>query len=252
MKFIQQLLVNTLLLFTTVSYCFGSDHIEVVTEDWPPFNYLLADGQVGGRNTAVVRHVLEKAKLKYSINLYPWARSYEMAKNHKNTLVYSILRTPERENLFKWICPIGANVNLYMYVLAKRTNLPINTIEDAKQYLVGVTRGDYPHIRLTELGFNEKNLLVSPSDDVNVKMLINSRIDFVVEAEDTMETILKSIGKDKSVVRRLFTINLNNSAENCMAFGLKTDDAIVNRVRQALIAINSDRANINNQPKNKL
>jgi len=241
-----------LLLFTTVPYCYGSDHINVVTEDWPPFNHLLADGQIGGKNTAVVKSVLRKANLSYSIRLYPWARSYDMAKNRKNTLVYSILRTPERENLFKWICPIGINVNLYMYVLSNRKNLSVNTIEDAKSYLVGVTRGDYPHIRLTELGFNEKNLLISPSDNANIKMLINSRIDFVVEAEDTMDTILNNIGQNRNTVRRLFTINLNNSAENCMAFGLKTDDTIVKRVRQALIAVNTERTNAIKQPKSKL
>ena len=80
---------NALLTFLTLlSFAsFGANHISVVTEDWPPYNYLDENGEMTGYSTKVVKKVLEKANVQYDIRLYPWARSYEMAQIiHHRTL----------------------------------------------------------------------------------------------------------------------------------------------------------------------
>jgi len=85
--------------------CLGSaanaQHLRVVTENWPPYNFFNQNDQIVGSSTEVVRAVLEKAGFSYSIEVYPWARSYSIAQNNSNVLIYTILRTPFRENLLK-------------------------------------------------------------------------------------------------------------------------------------------------------
>lgn len=221
--------------------CYGQEQIQVVTEDWPPYNFMLPNGEVGGRTTEIVRKVLDRAGIDYEIRLFPWARSYEMAKNRENVLVYSILRTKKREKLFKWICPVSQRVVLRIYTLSKRKDLNIKSMSDAKKYLVGVTRGDYPHIHLLELGFDLNNMALSPSDKDNIKLLLNNRIDFVIESEETMATVLAKEKVDASAVRAIEGIDVGHIDENCMAFGIKTKDILVQQIQKALDEVNAQR-----------
>ena len=231
------LLFALLLLVNFSSY--GSNFIHVVTEDWPPFNYIDKSGEIAGSSTQVVKKVLDKANIEYDIRLYPWARSYEMALSNDNTLIYSILRTPNREKLFKWVCPISGEVNLFLYKLKKRNGLTINNIEEAKNYNIGVTRNDFPHVRLKQLGFKDAQLFLSPKDKSNIIMLLNERIDFVVESKETMETVLTETQFSMADVVPVIPLNTQVENVNCMAFSLKTEDKIVESVRQALKEYNA-------------
>lgn len=226
------LLLALLPHFSFSSY--GATYIHVVTEDWPPFNYLNQKGEMAGYSTQVIKEVFKKANIQYDIRLYPWARSYEMALNNTNTMIYSILRTPDREKLFKWICPISGSVEMYLYKLKKRTKLTITNIEQAKNYNTGVTRNDFPHIRLKQLGFTDEQLLLSPADKSNINMLLNERIDFVVESSETMETLLKSTKFTMDDVTPLLALDTGVENINCMAFNINTDEKIVKKVREAL------------------
>ena len=194
-----------------------------------------------GSSTKIIKQVLKKARIDYDIRLYPWARSYEMALKNDNTMIYSILRTPEREKLFKWVCPISGSVELYLYKLKKRTKLNISNIEQAKNYSTGVTRNDFPHIRLKQLGFKDEQLLISPVDKSNIIMLLNGRIDFVVESSETMETILKDTLFTMDDVTPILPLDTQVKNINCMAFNPKTDDKIVEKVRQALTHLSANQ-----------
>ena len=218
------------------------NHIEVVTEQWPPYNYALPDGKVGGLSTDIVRQTLTEAGLSHTINIYPWARSFETARNQPNVLIYSIFRSREREHLFKWICPLTEPVKLYVYRLKDRKALKVDTIQDARRYTTGVTRGDYPHHYLLSVDFKEdKHLQLAPSDKANVKKLLNRRVDLVIEAELTMRTVLKELNQSYDKVEIISQIKSDEEAPNCMAFGRQTSDALVKRVSDALHKVHQKR-----------
>jgi polar amino acid transport system substrate-binding protein len=229
------LLFSLLLTITGVA---ATETIKVVTEDWPPYNFAKPNGQVGGISTDIVRKVLNKSGLKYDIQVYPWARSFDMAKNQSHVMIYSIFRSREREHLFKWVCPLTDPVKLYVYRLRENKDINMTTIMDAKKYITGVTRGDYPHNYLVDLAFKEDtHFQLSPSDSLNVKKLLSGRIDLVIEAELTMRMILKQMGDHYAMVTPIIQIRPSDSAPNCMAFGKKTPDNIVKRVQQALQSV---------------
>lgn len=56
--------------------------ITVVTEEYPPYNFRDADKKITGMATEVVEAVLKRAKLDYKVDIYPWARAYQMAQTH--------------------------------------------------------------------------------------------------------------------------------------------------------------------------
>jgi polar amino acid transport system substrate-binding protein len=64
----------------------------------------LRDGKVSGRATQLVETALRNAGLDHQINLYPWARAYDMAAKEPNVLIFLIARTPAREPLFRPAC----------------------------------------------------------------------------------------------------------------------------------------------------
>ncbi len=233
----------TLASLTCVTNAASIKTIKVVTEDWPPYNFSMPNGKVGGISTKIVKAVLDKVDLNYDIQVFPWARSFDMAQTQPNVLIYSIFRSREREHLFKWICPLTQPVKLYLYRLTEKTNLNVENIMDAKKYSTGVTRGDYPHHYLMDLGFTEaEHLQLSPDDDLNVKKLLNGRIDFVIEAQMTIRSILNNAHIDYAKVTPVVEITRRNATPNCMAFSKQTADSLVNKVRKSLHEYNAQQS----------
>ena len=58
---------------TLISFESKSKDLLVVTENWPPYNYLNKDGKLVGTSTAIVNKILSDADIKYKILMYPWA-----------------------------------------------------------------------------------------------------------------------------------------------------------------------------------
>ena len=87
--------------------------IRVLTEDTFPIQYL-ENGKILGPSTELVRSVLNEANIPYSIEILPWARAYNVALTQPNTMIYSLARTEQREDLFQWI---GSVMRLNYYLV---------------------------------------------------------------------------------------------------------------------------------------
>ena len=94
-------------------------HVAVVTEDWKPYSFE-EDGAVKGSATGLVRKVLERAGIDYSIKVYPWARAYSMALNDDDTLIFAIVRSGEREPLFNWVGQVAPTDSCSFYITKRQ------------------------------------------------------------------------------------------------------------------------------------
>ena len=74
----------------------------VVMEPSPPFQFII-DNELRGPVALSVRAKFQAANLTARFEMYPWNRAYNLAATEKNVFISNIARTPERENLFKWI-----------------------------------------------------------------------------------------------------------------------------------------------------
>ncbi len=205
----------------------NAQNLRVVTENWPPYNFVDKNDQIVGSSTEVVRAVLERAGFSYSIEVHPWARSYSIAQNNSNVLIYTVLRTPFREKLFKWVRPIAPANTYHFYRLAARNDLSLKTIEDAMRHPIGVVRNNVIHQTLRQKGFVDGKNIIAVNKQVQViKMLFAKRLDYIILQEMTATAELSDAGFSISQVHKsIFFID----AYSYMAYSNGTSDEIVNR-----------------------
>lgn len=146
---------------------------KLLTEDYPPFNMLAPGGQISGSATEIVRELLQRSGVRYSIELLPWLRAYNRAVLEPNTCVYSTTRTDQREGQFKWIGPVAEN----SWVLYARsdTSRVLNNLEDVRRYRLGGYSGDAVAQYLIARNFDVD---LANSDVQNVRKLQAGRIDY--------------------------------------------------------------------------
>lgn len=139
------------------------------------------DGRVGGPATSVVERTLALAGITdYRLELYPWARAYDLALHEPGVLIYLIARTPARETQFQWVGEV-MRLRYYFYRLANRDDVRIERLDDARAYRLGVMRDDVRHQYLQSLGFQQ--LVVSGQQKNNFSRLLNGQVDAVLLPE---------------------------------------------------------------------
>jgi polar amino acid transport system substrate-binding protein len=154
--------------------------VRVVTELLPPYNFQ-EDGAVKGASTAVVRAVLERAGLRYTLEVQPWARALDTALHERNTLIYSIARTEEREKQLVWLGKI-CDRRLALFCSKERRDLLGHGLKDVPAATFAVIQGDASLDLLRKLGIPAAKLHVmrdarSPTAAAHV---LEGRSDFFV------------------------------------------------------------------------
>lgn len=218
--------------FLSVGLCYTAHatEIEIVTEEFPPYNYT-QHGQITGISTEIVQAAFKEADINYTIAVYPWARAYKMALEEKNILIYSILRTPERENLLQWVGEIAPRKSFF-YKLKKRKDIIINSLEDAKKYTIGGVRGDARVSYLNNNGFDIKEIV--SNDELNIRKLFAERIELMICNELSFTHLVKSMGFSIDDFEKIFLLEEFSSGDFYMAFSLSTADELVVKLKTAL------------------
>lgn len=212
----------------------AADSVQVVTENWYPYNYLDENHQVVGQSTALVKQVLQAAELDFTLNLYPWTRALNLATTSPNVLIYTILKTPEREPLFHWICPIAQKNVHRLYRLTSRNDIVLSAEQDIKNYSIAVTRDTFLHKFMLQQGLNEgQNLQLTADDHVNITLFLAGRVDLLAEFDDALLRALKDDNLDSSVVTPVLTLPADAYPEYCMALSKETPINLVEKIRAA-------------------
>ena len=215
-----------------------ADDLTIVTESLPPYNYKI-DNEVRGVSTEVVRAVLQELGIESEIKIYPWARSYQLALKKPNVLIYSISRTPQRENLFHWIGEV-APLNSYLFKLAARQDIALTDLADAKRYLIGTWREDVSEQHLLSQGFElGKQLDNTGNPEQNITKLLKKRLDLTSDAELSFYFKVQKLGYNPSLFTKAIKLEAL-STPLYMAFSKQTSNEQVEQFRNALMKIKQD------------
>ncbi len=210
--------------------------IQVVTEEYPPYNYT-EDGKITGFSTDVVEEVLKRAGLSYKIQSNAWADSYRIAETSANTLIYSMGRNIEREPLFKWVDMV-ARTEVFFYKLKSRPEIKIKTFNDVKKYRIGAVGGDFRTGWLKKQGL-ESNLILVDSDKQNMKNLFSRKIDIFPIGEFAAYKVAHQEGQAFSSLERSMYLK-EISADLYMAFSQQSSDVMVEKSKNALHEMKQD------------
>jgi polar amino acid transport system substrate-binding protein len=121
---------------TTTISCLASNQavsakdLTYITEQYPPYNYQ-EDGKLQGISVDLLEKMWEilGVNLNRSVILFlPWTEGYKKMFTENNTVLFSIDRSPEREELFKWVGPMGLDRTVLL-TKADR-NISISSLKD--------------------------------------------------------------------------------------------------------------------------
>lgn len=211
--------------------------IQLLTENYPPFNMA-----VGGKNFAreenlrgfavdVLRETCKRAGIACEMTLrFPWARVYQMALDNPDHGVFVTVRTPEREQQFKWVGPIGAHA---WELLARADSLiSLASLEDARQYRVGAYKGDVIAEQLKAKGLPLAEAL---RDQDNAHKLQKGQIDLWATGDPSGRYLAREEG-----VTGLKTVLRIEGGQLFLALNRKTPDEAVQRLQAALDGLRSE------------
>lgn len=203
----------------------------VMTEDLPPFNFE-EDGRIIGISTDVVRHIFRDAEVKMKqgdIQLYPWARAYHDIKHLSETALFSMARTDEREDLFRWVGPL---LKVTIGVVARKDRkIDIDSIDDFKRYRIGTVRDGAPEQLLIKSGVPLEYLERLALPEQNIRKLYTGRIDLFVFNIQTIQYKMVKLGIDPSDYE---TVYLLKTPSLYLALHKNTDSELVDKLQKSL------------------
>lgn len=216
------------LLLASISLAGHADTIEVVTED--SLYAYQRDDKVVGPGIRIAEETLRSAQLTdYSLSLYPWARAYEKALHEPNVLIFPLDRTPARETLFKWVGEIH-RVASRLYKLRDNRDITVSSLEQAKQYSIGVVRNDAKQIYLQQRGFTR--LVISANNHDNFQKLLNRQIQLLPMPENTARLMSQDAQVDFASLEEVYILDEQPHRVH-LAFSLSTPDEVVAKAQRA-------------------
>jgi polar amino acid transport system substrate-binding protein len=206
------------------------DHLTLLTEENPPFNHLDPEtGQAAGYGSAIVRTIMERAGIPYTIEFGPWSRMIAAARTQRNHCAFSMNLTPERRDQFKWVGPF-LKTSWGFFGHAGRA-MPDLDLDGVRQYRVAVQRDGSMQKLLTDRG----GYTVEPTTFVTAfRMLKGGRVDLVASGD--LNALFHAATADVAVEMKL-PMGHTLQALGC---SLNTDDAVMNRLVSAFAEMRRD------------
>ncbi|GFM37787.1 substrate-binding periplasmic protein [Desulfovibrio psychrotolerans] len=166
-----------IILFLGLSSAVKAQELTIFVDNWPPYNFM-ENGKIVGISTELIEAALQNADIKYKLVPHPFKRALLTVERTPNTMLYTVARIPQREDMFVWIGPLHSR-KVYLYKLKNRTDIQINDLEDIKKYQTGVLSGGSVEQFFISNGFHENNYYVASNSEQLLKMLFAKRIDLI-------------------------------------------------------------------------
>lgn len=221
-------IINTvsLLLFLSIVQvdCFANEE-----------GLMIVSARNAGLPSDVVRACIKETGKDYKIQKFTWARSYRLATTEKNVLIYLLNMTEDRRPLFHWVGPM-TTLNQNLYRLKKRGDINVNTLDDAKEYTIGVIRGFANAKFLFDNGFKKINeggqIDLVHAETNNLKKLFHGRIDLIAMSDESLSGNLKAAGLSdrKSEIELVYTMKTQSGY---MAFSKNTSKEYIDQFQAA-------------------
>ena len=198
----------------------------IMSEEFAPFNHT-ENGKFTGLSTEVFREVLKKVGHPDNIKSLPWSRAYSLIQKKENHILFSMTRTEQRENLFKWVGPIADNE--VAFFAKKGAGVKISSMEDAKKVMrIGTYKDDSGELLLKSNGFTNLNSVIN--DDLNLKKLVNNRIGLWISGVAQAHFKAKKWGYEGQI-EKVFQIK---TTQLYIAFNKNTPDSVIQEWQKAL------------------
>jgi polar amino acid transport system substrate-binding protein len=192
---------------------------------------MMEGNKVIGSATEKIREVMDRTGTAYTMEQLPWRRAFTLSRQGPEVCLFSTTRTPDRENLFKWVGPTEETA----WVLLGRADrhYQLRSLEDARELRIGTYNGDARDEYLRARGFKVDP---APNDMINPRKLLLDRIDLWAASLKRDSKILAHNGWSDKIVP-VFEFN---RVSLYLACNPAVPTALIDRMNAALEAMGRD------------
>lgn len=163
--------------------CAAAADIVAYAEESAPYHYT-DNGQVVGSAAERLRAACELAKLSCSIEILPWARAEVLARQRPDTLLFSIVRSPDREKAFIWLSPIATEP---IWIYGRPDSPPVHNVAELAHTRIGVINGSSGAAFLQAGGVPRGAIDLANSTEGNFRKFLAHRVDFILTTQERMD-----------------------------------------------------------------
>lgn len=205
--------------------------LQFYTEEYPPYNFTQEDKVVGVSVELLLKagEILQSPIEKQNLKVRPWPRAYRTVLEMKNSVLFSTVKTNQRENLFHWAGPIAKT--RVVLIGRKSSHINIENDDDIKKYAIGVIIDDIGEQLVLNRGVGEKNITNASTGMALSQMLEYGRIDLWAYEEKVALLSIKNAGLNIDDYEAVYTLQ---ESEMYFAFNKSTDYQYVEALQMAL------------------
>lgn len=193
--------------------------ITILTEEVPPFNFV-QDGEVTGLSAEVTKEIMRRLKVDHPIQVQPWARAYHTVQSMPDVLIFTLARTPGREDQFRWVGVVFSNE--YHFYRRKGSGVETASLDEARKVTsIGVYQDDVRHQYLAAQGFT--NLDLATTDEENYLKLQGGRVALMVSSPRRLPELAAKTGVPADFLEPVLLLM---KTDLCLAFSRQTTDEV--------------------------
>lgn len=217
---------------------FELTYLTFYTEELPPYNYQ-KNGTLQGVSVDLLEATTEKMGSKVSredILLVPWTEGYQAALAQNKTVLFSMARTPEREDMFKWAGPIYTNRKV-LFARPDR-GISIEGPEDLQAYRIGVITDDVAIQYLLYIGVNQSQIVAGSDVSTLIEALANGDIDLWAYPEASGRYFAEQATGDYNSYTVVYQLH---TQDTYYAFSKDIPDSVVQSFQQAFDTVRNQK-----------
>jgi len=209
----------------------GLAQLNYLTEEWAPFNY-----QEGENPAGISVEILEAIfrnmgvnRTRTDVRIVPLADGFRQAQGNTSTVLFSIVRTPEREPLYKWAGPFTKSS--FVLFAPRGRNITIVSPDDLNRYRIGAVQSSIENDLLISHGVNASHLVTRLLPEELLLLLKEGQIDMWATGDLTGRYEIKKSEVNPDVYEIVYILSENDFY---YIFSKDVPDTLVSAFRQAL------------------
>jgi polar amino acid transport system substrate-binding protein len=199
-----------------------------------PYHYT-EQGQVVGIATEMLQAACKEAAIDCQIIILPWARANALVRAKPNSLIFSIVRRPEWEKDLIWVRPI---ITEGMWLFGRSDGTTLSSLAELDKEHIGAINGGSAIAILRQHGVLKSSIDPANSIEANFKKFAAGRVDYIVDTE-------LRFGVEQARFPLPFKTRKALKLQDVtsyFAMNLKSDQAIVSALRQALDKLRANKS----------
>ncbi|MDC0336217.1 ABC transporter substrate-binding protein [Pseudodesulfovibrio sp.] len=212
----------------------------MLTNSMPPIKSMQG-GKIHGIAGDVLITLLASADITIpteNMHLVPWKEVYARTRDNPGTIALAMARTPEREDLFKWVGPIyTTKLGL---IGKKKRKLVIKKVEDLTKYRISTFIDSTMENLLIAANIPEDSLSRNTKVEHAIYQLALDEVDLLAFAKTPAFYLMQHEGLDPDEYAMVFEMR---TVDLYLAFNKATDDELIRAFQMELDTLKKPDAN---------